>query len=131
MKDFMKSTLLTTTILLVSTAFLSGCNDKDADSAGSKEATTPAGKHDKKLNAHGSNEVAFSGHVVYHAFEGGFYTIVTDSGEELNPTDSLPHSFKVAGLGVIGKYKSTGGVSIFMRGKMVIVQSITRKNTGG
>mgnify|MGYP006286871513 CR=1 FL=1 len=67
----------------------------------------------------GSKGAGFSGKVVHVAVEGGFYGIITDSGEKLDPVN-LPPSFRQDGLRISGTYvEKTGIYSLRMWGKVV------------
>ena len=68
---------------------------------------------------------AFQGRVVYKDFEGGFFGIVTDAGERLNPVN-LPAECRQKGLRVQGTYHSLEGTATFqMWGQPVELLQIT------
>ena len=61
----------------------------------------------------------FRGSVVFKDFEGGFYGIVTEEGERLDPLH-LPQEFKNKGLRVQGRYLlQEGAATIHMWGRPV------------
>ena len=68
---------------------------------------------------------AFQGRIVYKDFEGGFFGIVTDAGERLNPVN-LPAECRQKGLQVQGTYRSLEGTATFqMWGQPVELLQIT------
>ena len=68
---------------------------------------------------------AFQGQVVYKGFEGGFFGIVTDAGERLNPVNLAPEC-RQNGLRVQGTYRPLEGtVTIQMWGQPVELLQIT------
>ena len=72
-----------------------------------------------------TNGKAFQGQVVYKAFEGGFFGIVTDAGERLNPVN-LPAECRQNGLRVQGMYRPLEGTMTFqMWGQPVELLQIT------
>ncbi len=68
---------------------------------------------------------AFQGRVVYKDFEGGFFGIVTDAGERLNPVN-LPAECRQNGLRIQGTYRPLEGTMTFqMWGQPVELLQIT------
>ena len=66
----------------------------------------------------------FKGKIVYNDFEGGFYGILTDDGERLDPLN-LDEKFTKEGITVEGKYKERRDlVSYHMWGIIVEVKNI-------
>lgn len=62
--------------------------------------------------------ISFKGKVVFNSFEGGFWGVVTDSGDRLDGT--VPEKLRVKDLRVKGKYAvKKGKVSFHMWGKLV------------
>ncbi len=73
----------------------------------------------------------FEGNVIYSDIEGGFYGIITDSGDKFLPVN-LPESYKINNLSVHGVASlDTESVSIQMWGKMITIDSIDPTNGGG
>ncbi len=73
----------------------------------------------------------FIGTVVYQDLEGGFFGIVTDTGEKLLPTN-LPGQYEVDGLRISGTaIVQTDMVSMNMWGTLVSVENVSPLNGGG
>ncbi|MFO7878106.1 MAG: hypothetical protein R6U55_16170 [Desulfovermiculus sp.] len=71
------------------------------------------------------NEEAFQGRIVYKDLEGGFFGILTEKGERLNPVN-LPAKCRQNGLRVQGTYRVLEEtMSIQMWGELVELLSIT------
>lgn len=74
---------------------------------------------------------SFIGTVVYQDLEGGFFGIITDTGDQLLPTN-LPAQYEIDGLKISGTATpQTDMVSTRMWGTMVSVESVTPLNGGG
>jgi hypothetical protein len=72
----------------------------------------------------------FQGRVVYKDFEGGFFGIVTDAGERLNPVN-LPAECRQKGLRVQGTYRPLKGTVTFqMWGQPVELTQISCQEGG-
>ena len=77
------------------------------------------------------DQFSFEGKVTYSDLEGGFYGIITDSGDQFLPVN-LPKSYKINNLSVHGVASlDTESVSIQMWGKMITIDSIEPTNGGG
>lgn len=70
--------------------------------------------------------ISFKGKVVFNPMEGGFWGVVTDSGDRLDGT--FPKILQKQGLRVIGKYKIRKGIyTIRMWGQPVEFIEIKRE----
>lgn len=83
-------------------------------------------KDDMVRNEQTTADGLITGAVKYVNLEGGFYGIVTDTGQKLDPVN-LPGPFKEDGLRIRARVeKVTGGVSSRMWGSLVRVVAIER-----
>ena len=68
----------------------------------------------------------FKGKIVYNDFEGGFYGIVTDSGERFDPLN-LDERYHKEGITIAGKYNERHDlISHHMWGIIVEVKNVIR-----
>lgn len=65
-----------------------------------------------------------TGTVVYNDFEGGFWGIVTDDGQQYRPINDLPAETRTAGQRVEAEVEPVQMLSFTMWGKNVNVHSI-------
>ncbi|HWQ63888.1 MAG TPA: cache domain-containing protein, partial [Methanospirillum sp.] len=78
-----------------------------------------------------SDSFPFVGTMVYQDLEGGFFGIITETGDQLLPTN-LPAQYAVDGLRISGTATpQTDMVSSRMWGTMVSVENVTPLNGGG
>lgn len=78
-----------------------------------------------------SDSFSFTGTVLYQDLEGGFFGIITDTGDQLLPTN-LPAQYEIDGLRISGTATpQTDMVSARMWGTMVSVDNVTPLNGGG
>jgi hypothetical protein len=71
-----------------------------------------------------NDPVPFTGTVTYLDFEGGFYGIVTNAGENLYPIN-LEQDHKIDGLTVHGTYALSGTATIHQWGTPVEITYVT------
>jgi len=86
-----KSLVLLAALVLPVAAFSTGCSGPSTD-------RYPTATKDGARLA--ENKVRFKGTIVYHRDDGGYFTIVSDSGEEYLPLD-LPPNYRIKGLRVM------------------------------
>jgi len=78
-----------------------------------------------------TGSMKFTGTVVYQDLEGGFFGIITETGDKLLPTN-LPGQYEVDGLRISGTaIPQTDMVSANMWGTLVSVENISPLNGGG
>lgn len=66
-----------------------------------------------------------SGNVTYVDLSGGFWGIVSSNGEQYQPVSPIPATLQKEGLKVTATVSPASGMSIFMWGTQVNVDSIT------
>lgn len=65
-----------------------------------------------------------SGHVTYVELSGGFWGIVSSEGDQYQPVAPIPANLQKEGIKVTAKVSPASGMSIFMWGTQVNVDSI-------
>lgn len=71
-----------------------------------------------------------TGTVTHVEVEGGFWGIMGDDGVPYHPIEGFPSGFEKEGLRIRAKAKDFDGMTMFMWGRPVVVQSIEELNTG-
>jgi len=107
MKQRLASILVILTLLLLATA----CTKETASLKGAEPTAEP------------ERTFSFTGTVTYVPLEGGFFGIVTDDGDRLDPVN-LPAAVKQDGLRIRGlARKMTASIGFHMWGKRVEIES--------
>lgn len=65
-----------------------------------------------------------SGHVTYVELSGGFWGIISSDGEQYQPVSPIPANLQKEGLKVTARVSPAAGMSIFMWGTQVKIDSI-------
>lgn len=65
-----------------------------------------------------------SGHVTYVELSGGFWGIISTDGEQYQPVSPIPANLQKEGLKINATVQPASGMSIFMWGTQVTVDTI-------
>lgn len=66
-----------------------------------------------------------SGHITYVDLSGGFWGIISSEGDQYQPVTPIPRTFCKEGLKVKATLSPASGMSIFMWGTQVNIDSIS------
>jgi len=66
-----------------------------------------------------------SGHIAFQDFEGGFWGIISETGDKYVPVEGLPEKFRVEGLAVDAEIEPVHMIGTSMWGKHVKLYQLT------